>query len=106
MNLTFTLDDNSPFKRTNSKNLILLNITFYNKKENKIIKKKENLDLDEFYNFYECLINSTILFFEKKNFTEKKIINEIEICSICEEEKVDVILKYEREFEMFEKDFM
>ena len=93
MNLTFTLDDNSPFKRTNSKNLILLNITFYNKKENKIIKKKENLDLDEFYNFYECLINSTILFFEKKNFSENKIINEIEICSICEEEKVDTMLE-------------
>ncbi len=84
MNLTFTLDDNSPFKKTNSKNLILLNITFSNIKEKKIIKKKENLDLDEFYNFYECLINSTILFFEKKNFTEKKRINEIEIYSIYE----------------------
>ena len=89
--LKFELKD-SFFEKTNSKNIIEVNIASY-KINTFIFNKTVYIDLDEFYNFYECLINSTILFFEDKNFSKKEIEDGNDLCPICEEEKVDTMLE-------------
>ena len=73
--LKFELKD-SFFEKTNSKNIIEVNIASY-KINTFIFNKTVYIDLDEFYNFYESLINSTHIFFEKKNLLKKEVILKI-----------------------------
>ncbi len=89
--LKFELKDESLFKRNNSKDIIELNIASY-QNNRFLFNKTVYLDLDDFYNFYESLINSTHFFFEKKRFTEKKNNSQDSVCPICNETKVDTML--------------
>ena len=88
--LKFELKD-SFFEKTNSKNIIEVNIASY-KINTFIFNKTVYIDLDEFYNFYESLINSTHIFFEKKKFVEKRSNSQDSICPICNVLKVDTML--------------
>ena len=88
--LKFELKD-SFFEKTNSKNIIEVNIASY-KNNTFIFNKTVYIDLDEFYNFYESLINSTHIFFEKKKFVEKRSNSQDSICPICNVLKVDTML--------------
>ena len=88
--LKFELKDEL-FQRINSKNIIELNIASY-KNNTFLYNKTVYLDLDEFYNFFESLINSTHIFFEEKKYIEKKTNTQDSICPICNDIKVDTML--------------
>jgi hypothetical protein len=101
-NLKFTLDDGSVFNR-NSRKIIKCEITSENNQNQK--PKKKYILIDDFYKFFDLtILNSQIFLNEKlKNNINNNNINkenkedEItddgnDICSICENNKVSVML--------------
>ena len=91
--LKFTLDIN-PITNIFTKNIIKVEV-FKFMNNLKYFYKDKKLTLSEFYNFYNCLINSTHIFYEnklKQKFPNGKKNEENDICPICEENKVSIML--------------
>ena len=92
------LDDNILTNLSKSK---IIKSEVYDFKDNLIYKKKDvYLTLTEFYTFFNCLTNSTQIFYGdffklkiKNNKTPSKDLEENDdLCPICEENKVSVML--------------
>ena len=91
VSILFSLDDNGIF---NSKNIIKGKVKSFKSNKEKTIK----LDLNEFYLFFNCLLDSKNIFYDDKlklciqNGTLKDE-TESGFCPICAENTVDTMLK-------------
>jgi hypothetical protein len=59
------------------------------------MEKEYNVNLSQFYHFYNTLMNSLPIFY-RDNVVKRKSVtltgNEEEICPICEDKKVSIML--------------
>ena len=91
--LNFMLDIN-PVANIFSKNIIKVEI-FRFENNLKVFVKDKQMNITEFYNFYNTLMNSTHIFYEKKlkqRYPNGKKSEENDICPICDENKVSIML--------------
>lgn len=91
--LNFMLDIN-PIANIFSKNIIKVEI-FRFENNLKVFLKDKQMNITEFYNFYNTLMNSTHIFYEKKlklRYPNGKKSEENDICPICDENKVSIML--------------
>lgn len=91
--LNFMLDIN-PVANIFSKNIIKVEI-FRFENNLKVFLKDKQMNITEFYNFYNTLMNSTHIFYEKKlkqRYPNGKKSEENDICPICDENKVSIML--------------
>ena len=100
VHLEFSIDENVFF----SKKIIKVIIKAFNPREGKIEEKEKivRLTIEEFYSYYNALMNSLSIFYESK--LEEKLktlgeddfdnlgIDESSLCPICEEKKVELSL--------------
>jgi hypothetical protein len=94
LSIIFSLEDNGLLKSIKSKNLIKGKVKSY--KSN--LEKTIHLDLNDFYLFYNSLLDSRSIFYEdklKQCIRSGKIKDETEsgFCPICDENTVDTMLK-------------
>ena len=94
--LVFSLMEENIFTNLSLSKMIKTEV--YDFKENLIYKKKNvYLTLSEFYNFFNCITNSTKLFYGdllelKMKKKETPNLENDDLCPICEENKVSVML--------------
>ena len=91
VSISFSLEDSGIFK---SKNVIKAKVKSFKSEQKKTLK----LDLNEFYLFYNSLIDSINIFYDdklKETIKNGKIKDETEsgFCPICAENTVDTMLK-------------
>ena len=91
VSISFSLEDTGIFK---SKNVIKAKVKSFKSEQKKTLK----LDLNEFYLFYNSLIDSINIFYDdklKETIKNGKIKDETEsgFCPICAENTVDTMLK-------------
>ena len=91
VSISFSLEDSGIFK---SKNIIKAKVKSFKSEQKKTLK----LDLNEFYLFYNSLIDSINIFYDdklKETIKNGKIKDETEsgFCPICAENTVDTMLK-------------
>ena len=91
VSISFSLEDSGIFK---SKNVIKAKVKSFKSEKKKTLK----LDLNEFYLFYNSLIDSINIFYDdklKETIKNGKIKDETEsgFCPICAENTVDTMLK-------------
>jgi len=101
LNLLFSLKKDSLFSK---KHVIKVKIKKYNEKDGIIEKgeRKVNLSIEQFYKYYNAIVNSLSTFYEQKlgqrlehlSIASEKNFGEDEssFCPICEENKVDLSL--------------
>ena len=101
LNLVFSLKKDSLFSK---KHVIKVKVRKYNKNKGKIEEgeKKVNLSIEQFYKYYNALVNSLSSFYDQKledRLTRLSVAsavsygdNESSFCPICEENKVDMSL--------------
>ena len=97
--LNFSLDDSSMFNRKSRKIIKCAITSNNNTKKN----KTKNIQIDDFYKFYDTTISSSQIFLDEKLKLNKNINQENhkndeitddgnDICPICENNKVSVML--------------
>ena len=99
--LVFELDDKSSSRRK-SRKIINVYVSDYDNKENTFLKRKKPLiiTINNFYKYYNMLMNSRSIFVESQlneSFQNIKLNttlgeNESSLCPICTENKVDISL--------------
>ena len=99
LQLEFSLDEDTP-----SKKRIKVKVKHFNYNEQKLESKEKTvkITLDQFYNYYNSLMNSLSIFLEKKLERKYSFMCEEErsslgsedssFCPICEENKIDISL--------------